>query len=321
MDGILSMNIWMILLLMVSRMHLSYDPLSSGPAANVPQLNQTAEAVEGSTLAYFFVASARAIDNDSTTSVSKAPIRSPLTMDCASTVKDQDISLNFAHSSHVQPVVQSHRQPALHSHNLSLSEKDKYNVEHENYEYEGETLTVKNRLKDHVEFWKNVLSPSELVLSTVEFGYAIPFFQDPPSICLKNNRSSFDNSEFVIKAITELKLNGCIAEVSYKPYVVNPLTVSVNDSGKQRLVLDLRHVNKYVQKQKIKFEGVNEAKQYAKNGNYMVKFDMRSGYHHLNIHSEHQKYLGFSWIIDGKQKYFIFTILPFGLCSAGHIFY
>ena len=49
----------------------------------------------------------------------------------------------------------------------------------------------------------------------------------------------------------------------------------------------------------------------------MVKFDMRSGYHHLNIHSEH---LGFSWIIDGKQKYFLFTVLPFGLCSAGHIF-
>ena len=154
MDGILSMNIWMILLLMVSRMHLSYDPLSSGPAANVPQLNHTAEAVEGSTPGHFFVASARAMDNDSTTSVSKAPIRSPLKMDCASTVKDQDISLNFAHSSHVQPVVQSHRQTALHSHNLSLNEQDKYNinVEHENYEYEGETLSMKNRLKDHVEF-------------------------------------------------------------------------------------------------------------------------------------------------------------------------
>ena len=139
MNGILSMNIWMILLLMVSRMHLSYDPLSSGPAANVPQLNHTAEAVEGSTPGHFFVASARALDNDSTTSVSKVPIRSPLTMDCASTAKDQDISLNIAHSSHVQPVVQSHRQPALHLHNLSLSEKHKYNVEHENYEYEGET--------------------------------------------------------------------------------------------------------------------------------------------------------------------------------------
>ena len=40
--------------------------------------------------------------------------------------------------------------------------------------------------------------------------------------------------------------------------------MAVSDSGKQRLVLDLRHVNKYILKQQVKFEGVNEAKQYAK---------------------------------------------------------
>ena len=52
----------------------------------------------------------------------------------------------------------------------------------------------------------------------------------------------------------------------------------------------------------------------------MVKFDLRSGYHHLNVHTEHQKYLGFSWIINGVEKYFVFSVLPFGLSSAGHIF-
>ena len=117
-----------------------------------------------------------------------------------------------------------------------------------------------------------------------------------------------------------MKEKGCIIDVFQKPYVINPLTVSVNDSGKHRLVLDLRDVNKYVQKQKIKFEGILEAKQYAKKDFFMVKWDMRSGYHHLNIHSEHQQFLGFSWNIDGKDKYLIFSVLPFGLCSAGHIF-
>jgi hypothetical protein len=58
-----------------------------------------------------------------------------------------------------------------------------------------------------------------------------------------------------------LKEKGCIIDVFQKPYVINPLTVSVNDSGKHRLVLDLRDVNKYVQKQKIKFEGILTAKQ------------------------------------------------------------
>ena len=103
-------------------------------------------------------------------------------------------------------------------------------------------------------------------MSTVEFGYLIPFIQDPTSIELKNNNSAFENLDFVAQAITELKNNGCVVETVAKLFVVNPLTVSVNDSGKQRPVLDLRHVNKFVQKQKIKFEGVNEAKQYAIKG-------------------------------------------------------
>jgi hypothetical protein len=62
-----------------------------------------------------------------------------------------------------------------------------------------------------------------------------------------------------------LNSNGVI-EVSEKPYVVKLLTVSVSDSGKKRLVLDLSHVNQYVWKQKVKFEGVKEAKMYARKG-------------------------------------------------------
>jgi hypothetical protein len=61
--------------------------------------------------------------------------------------------------------------------------------------------------------------------------------------------------------------------------------------------------------QKVKFEGVNEAKQYAQQGNYAVKFDLKSGYHHIDIHPDHQKFLGFSWNFDGVQKYYVFNVL------------
>jgi hypothetical protein len=40
---------------------------------------------------------------------------------------------------------------------------------------------------------------------------------------------------------------------------VNALTVSVNSSGKGRLILDLWHVNSFVEKQKNKFEGCKQA--------------------------------------------------------------
>ena len=117
---------------------------------------------------------------------------------------------------------------------------------------------------NRISFWKTELKPSKLVLNTLEFGYVIPFFQEPEQAFLKNNRSELDNNDFVVRAISELLNNGCIVESKQVPYVVNPLTVAVSDSGKQRLVLDLRHVNKYILKQQVKFEGVNEAKQYAK---------------------------------------------------------
>ena len=53
----------------------------------------------------------------------------------------------------------------------------------------------------------------------------------------------------------------------------------------------------------------------------MFKFDLKSGYHHIEIHKDCQKYLCFSWkFADGTTKYFQFAVLPFGLSSAPYIF-
>jgi hypothetical protein len=76
------------------------------------------------------------------------------------------------------------------------------------------------------------------------------------------------------------------------------LTVSVNSSGKERLILDLRHVNKFIHKFKVKCEDFNEALEICQPGNFMFKFDLRSGYYHGNIHEDFQKFLGFSWELD-----------------------
>ena len=49
---------------------------------------------------------------------------------------------------------------------------------------------------------------------------------------------------------------------------------------------------------------------------YLFSFDLKSGYHHVDIAQIHQDCLGFSW----KGRFFVFTVLPFGLCSACYIF-
>ena len=53
----------------------------------------------------------------------------------------------------------------------------------------------------------------------------------------------------------------------------------------------------------------------------MFTFDLKSGYHHVDIFKDHQKFLSFAWTFhDGTTKFFQFTVLSFGLSSAPYIF-
>jgi hypothetical protein len=117
-----------------------------------------------------------------------------------------------------------------------------------------------------------------------------------------------------------LLITGAVCKIDSLPKVVNSLSVSVNSIGKERLILDLRHVNKYLTLTKIKYEGVKEAKVYAGNKKYCYKFDLRDGYHHIDMHLSSEKYLGFSWLENKITNYYTFTSLPFGLSSACFIF-
>ena len=60
---------------------------------------------------------------------------------------------------------------------------------------------------------------------------------------------------------------------------------------------------------------------FVDNKDFLYKFDISQGYRRIDIDKNHQKCLGFSWKIDGKIRYVIFTVLPFGLCSAPFFFY
>ena len=48
----------------------------------------------------------------------------------------------------------------------------------------------------------------------------------------------------------------------------------------------------------------------------MFSFELKSGYHHVDIAGIHWKYVGFSW----GGKFYVFTVLPLGLSTACYIF-
>ena len=86
------------------------------------------------------------------------------------------------------------------------------------------------------------------VINIVKHGYSLPFIFQPPPFYAANNKSSLRNRSFVEKSIEQLLADNCIEEVSAMPYCCNPLTVAEGD--KLRLVLDLRHVNEYLELKK-----------------------------------------------------------------------
>ena len=134
--------------------------------------------------------------------------------------------------------------------------------------------------------------------------------------------SSLRHPKFVEEAILELLHSYRVVEVDAPPDVVNPLSVSVQPNGKKRLILDLRYVNKHLMRQRVKYEDWKIALSYFQKGAFMISFDLKSGYHHIDICPDHQTFLGFAWKFSGdtKFRYFVFTVLRFGLASAPFIF-
>ena len=97
--------------------------------------------------------------------------------------------------------------------------------------------------------------------------------------------------------------------------------MATSSPGKKRLSLYLRYVNSHIYRDKIKFDDWKCFENYiSDHKGYMCKFDLKNGYHHIDINSQHHNLLGFSWIINGEIKYFVFAVLPFGLSLAPFIF-
>ncbi len=133
-------------------------------------------------------------------------------------------------------------------------------------------ISVVGRLKTCSNFWKNNLHVSNFIQKIIDEGYLIPFKSVPPAFFAKNNKSSLDNSTFVQDATKSLLSN---------------LLITKNSNTE---------IWKLLQSFSTK--------------TISLSFDLTSRYHHVDIHPEHKKYLGFHWLFpDGQTKYFIFNCL------------
>ena len=67
----------------------------------------------------------------------------------------------------------------------------------------------------------------------------------------------------------------------------------LSSTGKQRLVLNLRYLDQYMHVVEFKYEDLHTAALMIEIHEYLFKFDLKLGYHHVDIHPNHYQFLGF----------------------------
>ena len=177
-------------------------------------------------------------------------------------------------------------------------------------------VSVKGRLNHNLHYWESVLQAPEPILSIIRQGYILPFVSVPEARYFKNQGSAFVHKEFVTDTVQGLLEHGCIKRVTSQPIVCSPLLVVVSNSGKKRLVINLRYINYFLWKEKFKYEDMRTVLLLLEKEDFLCTFDLKSGYHHVDIHTQSQLFLGFTW----EQSYYVFTVLPFGLSLACYVF-
>ena len=86
----------------------------------------------------------------------------------------------------------------------------------------------------------------------------------------------------------------CIVEHSVPIFCVNPLTIA---EGKKAALSNW--FNNYLVKCRFKYRDLPSLSQVLEEGHWFFAWGLKSGYHHIDICSEHQAFLGFPWSIDG----------------------
>lgn len=179
--------------------------------------------------------------------------------------------------------------------------------------------TPVGRLKAAYDSWRTA-GASYQVLDIVSKGCKLSFKDLPEPVVLQNYQSAGDIPVFVNNEIV------CTSEVSHVPSIVNPLTMPYYKIGKPRLVLGCRHINPHLFKCRCYFEQQSVARGWGREwglsevDDFLFTFDLESVHCHLMILESHRTYLGFQLAPKEVTRYFVFSVLPFGISTAGYIF-
>ncbi|KAI8428154.1 hypothetical protein MSG28_002401 [Choristoneura fumiferana] len=162
------------------------------------------------------------------------------------------------------------------------------------------------------------ITDDSTIIDTI-LGYKIPFICEPhqnletyPKLSLSKDENIYIEKE--LSRLTKIKaIRPC---KSSEGQFISSIFVVPKSNGEKRLILNLKNLNKFVKTQHFKMEDIRTASRLVTADCYMVNLDLKEAYFLVPIYEGHTKYLRFYF----KNALYEFLALPFGLCSAPHVF-
>lgn len=159
------------------------------------------------------------------------------------------------------------------------------------------------------------------VLLWLLHGFPVPFSSIPPPFHLSSrpvldpqHRQWLEQTE-----LPRLQRLGVISEVpaASLQHSSPAFVVTKKHSSKLRLVIDHRHLNRFVSIPHVRFEGLRQARQLLRSNDWFFKIDLSDAYHHLGILPAHSTLLAFN--ILGRS--FAVHSLCFGMSASPSAFH
>jgi len=144
--------------------------------------------------------------------------------------------------------------------------------------------------------------------------------EPPPPLWLSNHKLTVSQSTWVDKEVSDLLRTGAVEAYDVEeygpPHFVGGINVIEEEEGARRLTWDPRYPNAYLVIPKLRLEQLRSLALVVEVAAFLLKTDMKSGYHHVVMNRKFSKFLAFVW----QGRVYVWRALVFGLASAPWIF-
>ena len=165
-----------------------------------------------------------------------------------------------------------------------------------------------------------LITNDKYILEAIE-GYLIEFKDNSPPP--KQTRIPYEykrdkeQTTAIDAEIEKLLSKGVIEETRHEDdQFVSNIFSRPKKNGGWRIILNLSELNEYVKYYHFKMDNFRTATEILAQDYFMASIDLRDAYYSVPIHSDHRKYLKFTW----QGRLYQFKVLPNGLSSAPRLF-